>query len=132
MNTKPLSIAGAVISAAAAVAVNTALHPCRGEMAMKCVHTTQIGTVLLGALAVISIAALFAKRKALRTVLAVLSAVVSAGVFFVPLLGHCGGAMMHCNTHTMPAFRIAGAILFVATILAAAAELLRKEKAAAA
>ena len=88
--------------------------------------------MLLGALTVISIAALFAKKKALRTVLAVLSLIAAAGVFFVPLLGHCGGAMMHCNTHTMPAFRIAGAILFVVAILSAAAELFRKQKAAAA
>lgn len=132
MNTKPLFLVGAVISAAAAVAVNTALHPCRGEMAMKCVHTTQAGTVLLGALAVVSLAAIFVKQGLLRKVLAVLSAIVSAGVFFVPLLGHCGGAMMHCNTHTMPAFRIFGAILFVIALLSAAAELFRKQKAAAA
>ena len=64
--------------------------------------------------------------------LAGLSVIGAAAIFFVPVLGHCGGAMMHCNTHTMPAFRIAGAVLFVLALISLAAGLLRKPQADAA
>lgn len=129
MKNKAFSITNTVISAASAVAVNTALHPCRSEMAMKCGHTTQVGTVLLAALAVLSIAALLVKNTAVHKLLNGLSVLTAAAVFFVPVLGHCGGAMMHCNSHTMPAFRIAGAVLFVVSVIAFAAEFARKRQA---
>ena len=132
MKTKPLSIVNAILSAAAAVAVNTALHPCRSEMAMKCVTTTRTGTVLLAVLTVLSIAALLIRNAGAHKLLTGLSVLAAAAVFFVPALGHCGGAMMHCNTHTMPAFRIAGAVLFVFTLISFAAGWIRKPQASAA
>lgn len=132
MKTKSLSVISAILSAAAAAAVNTVLHPCRGDMAMKCMSTTKTGTVLLAVLTVLSIAALLAKNAKAQRVLAGLSVIGAAAVFFVPVLGHCGGAMMHCNTHTMPAFRIAGAVLFVLALISLAAGLLRKPQAGAA
>lgn len=132
MKTKSLFILNAVLSAAAAVAVNTVLHPCSGEMAMKCNHTTQVGTVLLAVLAILSIAALFVKNAAANKALAALSVIGGAAAFFLPALGHCGGAMMHCNTHTMPAFRIVGALLFIFALIALIAGFLRKPQASAA
>ena len=132
MKTKAIFVVNAILSAAAAVAVNTALHPCRSEMAMKCVSTTRTGTVLLAVLTVLSIAALLLKKAGVRNVLAGLSVLGAAAVLFVPALGHCGGAMMHCNTHTMPAFRIAGAVLFVLSLISLAAGFVRKPQASAA
>ena len=131
MKNKALFVLNAIISAAAAVAINTVLHPCRSEMTMKCMHTTTVGTVLLAVLAVLSVAALAVKEAGVQKVLAGLSAIGAAGVFLIPLLGHCGGAMMHCNTHTMPAFRIAGAVLFVLALIALAAGFVRKPQAGA-
>lgn len=122
----------AVLSAASAVAVNTVLHPCSGEMVMKCNHTTQVGTVLLSVMAILSIAALFVKQAAGQKVLAGISAIGGAAAFLLPALGHCGGAMMHCNTHTMPAFRIVGALLFVFALIALIAGFVRKPQANAA
>lgn len=132
MKTKALSISAAVLSASAAIAVNTALHPCRGEMAMKCSHTTAVGTVLLVILAVLSIASALTKKASVQRILGLLSMIGAAAVFFVPVLGHCGGAMMHCNSYTMPAFRIAGALLFVLILVSQAAGLFRKAQANAA
>ncbi len=127
MTNKVISIAGAVIAAASAIAVNTVLHPCRGEMAMQCVRTTQIGTVVLAATVLLYIASLLAKHANLKKILTGLTVLAAAAVFFVPVLGHCGGAMMHCNTHTMPAFRIAGAVLFVDALAVFAAQFLHKK-----
>lgn len=132
MKTKAIFVVNAILSAAAAVAVNTALHPCRSEMAMKCVSTTRTGTVLLAVLTVLSIAALLLKKAGVRNILAGLSVLSAAAVLFVPALGHCGGAMMHCNTHTMPAFRIAGAVLLVLSLISLAAGFVRKPQASAA
>ena len=132
MKTKSLFAVNAVISAAAAIAVNTVLHPCRGEMAMKCNHTTQVGTVLLVILLVLSIAALLIKKAPVQKALAGLSVLGAAAVFFVPALGSCGAAMMACNAHTMPAFRITGAVLFLISVIALAAGFVRKPQASAA
>lgn len=125
MKTKVIYIISAVISAAAALGVNTVLHPCKGEMAMKCVHTTQVGTVVLAVLVILQIAAVLSKNAVIRKVIAGLSVAGAAAVFFVPKLGHCGGAMMHCNTHTMPAFYVAGVILFIASLIAISAEIMQ-------
>ena len=132
MKTKSLFVVNAVLSAAAAAAVNTVLHPCHGEMAMKCNHTTQVGTVLLVILLVLNIAALIIRKANAQKALASLSVLASAAVFFVPALGSCGSAMMACNAHTMPAFRIAGAVLFVIAAVSLAAGFIRKPQASAA
>lgn len=132
MKTKSLFAINSILSAAAAVAVHTVLHPCRSEMTMKCGHTTQVGTVLLVILTILSIAALLVKKSALQKIFAGLSLIGAAAVFLVPALGHCGGAMMHCNSHTMPAFRIVGAVLFTVSLIALAAGFARKPQASAA
>lgn len=101
-------------------------------MAMKCMNTTKAGTVLLTILTVLSIAGLLLKKSGAQKVLSGISVLGAAAVFFVPVLGHCGGAMMHCNTHTMPAFRIAGAVLFVLALISLTAGFVRKPRADAA
>lgn len=116
MKNKTLLIVNAVVAAGAAVAVNTILHPCRSEMPMHCAHTTLVGTVVLAALAALSIGTALMKNPKARKAMLFLIVLGAVAVFFVPTLGHCGGAMMHCNTHTMPAFKITGVLLLVGAV----------------
>ena len=117
MKRKNLSLyVNTVISAAGLVGINTFLHPCQSEMAMKCVRTTHIASAVLAALIDVEIIGAVTKHDTARKTVPFISALLSAVLFFVPLLGHCGGAMMHCNTHTMPAVRISALLILVISL----------------
>lgn len=110
------------ISAAGLIGINTFLHPCRSEMAMKCVRTTYIASAVLAVIIAVDIIGAVIKQNTVRKTVPFISAMLSAALFFVPLLGHCGGAMMHCNTHTMPAIRITALLLLVISLISVIAE----------
>lgn len=128
MKTKAITIIRILAAAFTAAAVNTFLHPCRGHMAMKCQRTAHIGAAVLAVIAVVGIIELIARKEHLKLAFAIISAGLSAAVFFTPLLGYCGSAMMHCNTHTMPAFRIAGIVLLVLSAASTASQIYSRSK----
>ncbi len=111
-----------IISAAGLIGINTFLHPCRGEMAMKCVRTTHIASAVIAVIIAVNLIEAIIKNDIARKTSSVISVLLSAALFFVPLLGHCGGAMMHCNTHTMPAIRISALLLIVISVIAVITE----------
>ena len=89
---------------------------------MKCVRTTYIASAVLAVIIAVDIIGAVIKQNTVRKTVPFISGLLSAALFFVPLLGHCGGAMMHCNTHTMPAIRITALLLLVISLISVIAE----------
>lgn len=124
MKLKLIPIIKTTAALLALAGVNTIFHPCSGMMAMKCERTTHIGSAVLAAIATVSLAELLINKKLINKLTGVISSLLSLTLFFIPLLGHCGGPRMHCNTHTMPAFRIAALLLFAVSLTGLVKELL--------
>lgn len=129
MNNKLIPIIKTAAAAATLVGVNTVLHPCSGMMAMKCQRTAHIGSAVLALIVVAGLAELLVNKKFINKLTEVLTSLLSIALFFVPLLGHCGGAGMHCNTHTMPAFRISALIILVFALVGIAKEIYQSTRA---
>ena len=111
MKNKLIPIVKATAAAVTLIGVNTFLHPCSGMMVMKCQRTTNIGSAVLALIIAASLAEMFISKKLIQRLTGVITTLMSIALFFIPLLGHCGGARMHCNTHTMPAFRISALVI---------------------
>ena len=117
MKNKLYPILNAAVAAFTLIGIQTFLHPCRSEMPMGCVRTAHAASGVLAAAVLWSILLLVFRKKAGTVALTVLNGLTGAALFFVPLLGHCGGAEMACNLRTIPAIRISALVIVLLAVI---------------
>jgi hypothetical protein len=108
------AIISIVISVFLIVAVNTFLHPCKGEMAMPCTYNTRTAVMLLVLILIANAAKLFVGEYKSKLALNIATIAAAAEIAVIPQFNSCEGMMMTCNMKTVPALLI-GSLLIIAT-----------------
>lgn len=107
-----------IIAAFVLVAVSTFWQPCQGYMEMPCQYSTRFARVGLVIIMFLSALRFFRKEKPLQIISAILTALLSVGLLFVPLLGSCLALPgMTCITQTWPTLRVGGLLMLAITVI---------------
>ena len=111
------AIMNIIISVFLLIAVQTFLHPCKGDMAMPCNYSTTAAILVLVLIAVLNIGKLFVSESSGRVVLGITTIVAGVELLVIPHLGRCQMATMSCNTKTFPSLTIGAVLIIVLTVI---------------
>lgn len=126
---KITGIINLLISVFVFVGVNTFLHPCSGEKAMRCNYSAIAAALILILIALLGISKVISSENKSLLLFDIVTIASAVELMLIPkLIGSCGMAAMVCNTRTMPALKISSLLLTLISIISIIGNVLKSRR----